>query len=248
MSQQETIKNDALIQSVNDLENDAVRLIQYVLNHISGSDIVIASSYSAEDVVLIDLFSQQFPGITVLAIDTGRLPEETYQIAETINNRMNITLKWLFPAKEDVESLLQQQGNFGFKKNLEARHNCCGVRKVKVLRKGLEGYKAWATGQRREQSVTRSALKTAERETHFAPDLKINPLATWTQKQIWDHIKERGLPVHALYSGGYTSIGCAPCTRPITPGDHERAGRWWWEDPENKECGLHQSPHMGGTQ
>ncbi|MEE9451950.1 MAG: phosphoadenylyl-sulfate reductase [Gammaproteobacteria bacterium] len=233
-----TMRNLALIEQLNQQAEDPDAVIQLVSREITHG--VIACSFSAEDIVLIDLLSRQCPGIDVVAIDTGRLPEETYQIADVVRHRFKVNLNWLFPEKNEVEALLSQQGSYGFRKNLDFRQRCCQVRKVDVLKRGLLGFEAWYTGQRRGQSQTRQQLQIAESEEIFDPQIKVNPLAFWSQRQVWDHIETQGLPFHDLYRQGYTSIGCAPCTRAVTPGEDERAGRWWWESPTHKECGIHQ--------
>lgn len=237
-----------LTQQLNDIKYDTPAAVRLSLAYLAPK-VAIAASFSAEDIVLIDLVSQHCSGITVLAVDTGRLPEETYQLAEIVRQQFNIRLNWLFPAHEAVENLLRQQGSFGFRQSLVLRQRCCQVRKVDVLKRGLSDYTGWYTGQRREQSQTRCELQIAEPEQIFSPRIKINPLAFWTKQAVWDYIEQRHLPVHKLYRQGYTSIGCAPCTRAVVADENdraagvdERAGRWWWERPVHRECGIHRRP------
>ena len=199
--------------------------------------LLLAASFSREDVLLIGMAAGIDPSVRVVALDTGRLPEETLLCAETLVRQLDVRIEWLFPERAAVEALLRDQGPFGMRDGLEQRHRCCQVRKVDPLARALGGVDAWITGRRREQAVTRRALPVVE-ESPGAP-LKLNPLATWTAAQVEAELKARRLPDHPLFRQGYASIGCAPCTRPIEPGEDERAGRWWWEDPEHKECGLH---------
>ncbi|MBI5543399.1 MAG: phosphoadenylyl-sulfate reductase [Deltaproteobacteria bacterium] len=199
----------------------------------------LAASFSVEDSVLIDAASA--PGLTVFAIDTGRLPEETYLVAEEWRRR-GVTVRWFFPQREAVERLANEKGPFSFRWSLADRHACCAIRKVEPLGRALQGLAAWVTGLRREQSVTRASLDIVEVDEAHGGLVKLNPLAAWSAAQVWARIRERALPYSALHDKGYPSIGCAPCTRAVPSGEHPRAGRWWWESPEHKECGLHVCP------
>jgi phosphoadenosine phosphosulfate reductase len=153
--------------------------------------------------------------------------------------RLNIRIDWYFPQHATVEKLEQEKGLYSFRESLEARKECCGLRKVEPLGRALTGLKAWITGLRREDGETRTELKFVEVDAAHGGILKINPLAHWTTVDIDAYVKEHGLPVNRLTEQGYPSIGCAPCTRAVEPGQPLRAGRWWWEDPGHKECGLH---------
>lgn len=201
--------------------------------------VAIASSFSMEDIILIDLALAINPQARVFAIDTGRLNEETYEAAEAVRRRYGLRIEWVFPRAPDVEILERERGLFSFRQSIEARHECCGVRKVEPLSRALAGLTAWITGMRREQSVTRAALASVEIDTAHDGITKYNPLADWTTEQVSAYTAARGLPVNLLVARGYPSIGCAPCTRAVAPGDDIRSGRWWWESPEHKECGLH---------
>jgi len=200
----------------------------------------LACSFSVEDVVTIDLLQSIAPEVRVFALDTGRLNEETYQVAESLRMRFDLEIDWYFPRCEAVEELERSKGLYSFRESLENRHQCCGIRKVEPLRRALAGAAGWITGQRRAQSVTRSSLAPLEMDEANGGILKINPLAFWSDEQVWAYAKEKALPMNRLYKMGYASIGCAPCTRAVQPGEDSRAGRWWWENPEHKECGLHQ--------
>jgi len=200
----------------------------------------LACSFSLEDVAIIDIAHQAGVTLGVFAIDTGRLNEETYEVADALVERYRLKIDWYFPRHEDVETLESAEGLFSFRESLDKRHACCAIRKVEPLGRALRGLSGWVTGMRREQSVTRSDLAAIELDRLNGDILKINPLLEWTEQQLNEYTEENGLPVNRLYSQGYRSIGCAPCTRAVQPGEDVRAGRWWWENPENKECGLHR--------
>jgi len=206
----------------------------------AGGAVQIACSFSVEDLVIIDLVHKLKLPVGVFALDTGRLNEETYQVAEGILERYGINIDWYFPQAEAVEELLRAKGPYSFRESLENRHECCRIRKVEPLGRALSGLKGWVTGMRREQSTTRTELAPIEVDVLHGGLLKINPLANWSESQVWEYAKQHRLPVNRLHAQGYPSIGCAPCTRAIAEGEHPRAGRWWWENPEHKECGLHR--------
>ncbi|MCZ7586117.1 MAG: phosphoadenylyl-sulfate reductase [Deltaproteobacteria bacterium] len=205
-----------------------------------GSGLKLACSFSPEDIVIIEMLCEKGPAdATVFAIDTGRLPEETYEVAEEVRRRYGIAIEWFYPDRDKVETLERTKGLFSFRESLDNRHECCGIRKVEPLRRALEGASAWITGRRQEQSVTRFGLDPVEEDNDRAGVLKFNPLASWTSREVWEVVRGRNLPYNKLHDRGYPSIGCAPCTRAVAVWDDERAGRWWWENPESKECGLH---------
>lgn len=202
--------------------------------------VTLACSFSVEDVVLIDILHKVAREVRVFALDTGRLNEETYEVAEALLERYALTIDWYFPERRAVEKLEREKGLFSFRASLDNRHECCRIRKVEPLRRALSGKGGWITGLRRAQSVTRTELASIEVDQANGGLLKINPLLNWSDEQVWDYAKEHRLPVNRLHRQGYPSIGCAPCTRPVREGEHPRAGRWWWENPEHKECGLHR--------
>ena len=204
-----------------------------------GSHVALACSFSIEDCVVLDMAHQIDRSIRVFALDTGRLPDETYLTAERIRAKYGTVIEWHFPEREPVERLVQLKGLYSFRDSLEERHECCGIRKVAPLGRALGGLAAWITGLRREQSVTRSAAPVVEFDREHGGIAKINPIIAWTTEEVRRYATERRVPIHPLHDRGYPSIGCAPCTRAVAPGEHPRAGRWWWENPENKECGLH---------
>lgn len=199
----------------------------------------IAIATSLQDSVLIDMATRVRKDARIFSIDTGRLPEATYHCAEEIERRFGVRIEWFFPKHEAVEKLETEQGLFSFKTSLEARRECCGIRKVEPLSRALSGLDAWITGLRREESVTRETLAILERDAAHGGILKINPLADWSSERVRNYLREHRLPRNRLLERGYPSIGCACCTRAIEPGEDSRAGRWWWEKPEHKECGLH---------
>ena len=204
-----------------------------------GSQIAFASSFGAEDVALIDIISRVAPELPMFTLDTGRLHDETYEVMERVRTRYQLPILSQFPDREAVEKLEREKGYFSFRESIENRKECCGIRKVVPLKRALSGLNAWMTGLRREQSVTRTEMQALEWDEGNGI-AKVNPLIDWTEKQTWDYIKTNNVPYNALHDRGFPSIGCAPCTRAIKPGEDVRAGRWWWENPENKECGLHQ--------
>lgn len=209
-----------------------------------GDRVAFASSFGAEDVVVIDLIARHAPGLRVFTLDTGRLPEETYDVMERVRTRYGLAIEVTFPDRTAVETLLREKGAFSFRESVENRKECCRIRKVEPLRRVLGELEAWVTGLRREQSVTRGELAQVEWDEGNGL-LKLNPLADWSEAQVWAYIKEHDVPYNELHDRGFPSIGCAPCTRAVQPGEDVRAGRWWWEDPVTKECGLHRAGGNG---
>jgi adenylyl-sulfate kinase len=205
-----------------------------------GDSFAIATSFQKEGMVILDLASRISAGVRVFTLDTGRLPDETYRMMETVRQRYGIPVEVVFPEHDDVEQLVAFHGPNLFYASVPARQRCCDVRKVRPLERKLETLKAWATGLRRDQSETRAAIPKVECDP--AGRMKICPLADWSADQVEEYIARHEVPVHPLYASGYTSIGCAPCTRAVQPGESERAGRWWWEQDAKKECGIHFAP------
>jgi phosphoadenosine phosphosulfate reductase len=206
----------------------------------ASGPVKLACSFSVEDVVIIDMAQELGLAVGVFALDTGRLHEETYQVAEALSERYRLTIDWYFPQQDAVEKLLRAKGPYSFRESLANRHECCHIRKVEPLARALKGLGGWVTGLRQEQSVTRTGIAPIQYDEINGGILKINPLLAWSEAQVWEYANSRRLPVNKLHGEGYPSIGCAPCTRPVAPGEHPRAGRWWWENPEHKECGLHR--------
>lgn len=203
----------------------------------------IAISFSgAEDVVLIDMAVQIKPDIQVFSLDTGRLHPETYQFIERVRKHYGICIELLSPDRDSLENFVKEKGLFSFYE--EGHQPCCGIRKVEPLKRKLSQLDAWITGQRKDQNQdTRGDIPEVQLDNAFsAPDkslIKFNPLLNWSSAQVWDYIEAYQVPFNSLHQHGFVSIGCEPCTRPVLPNQHERAGRWWWEDAAKKECGLH---------
>jgi phosphoadenosine phosphosulfate reductase len=210
----------------------------------------IALSFSgAEDVALVDMAAKLKPGVKVFSLDTGRLHPETYRFLEQVRNHYRLEIELLVPDPAAVEKLVREKGLFSFYR--DGHKECCGIRKVLPLRRRLATLDAWITGQRRDQSPgTRASVPVIENDTAFSTAqhriVKFNPLSNWTSAQVWQYIRENNVPHNELHARGYISIGCEPCTRAVLPNEHERAGRWWWEDETIKECGLHAG-NVAGT-
>jgi phosphoadenosine phosphosulfate reductase len=201
----------------------------------------LASSLQAEDMVITDAIARLRLPIGVFVLDTGRLHEDTLALIPGIRQRYGVQVEIFEPQTGVVANYVQFYGRDAFYGSIELRHKCCDIRKVEPLARALAGKRAWISGQRREQSANRAAL--AEREFDAVHGLeKFNPLAAWSEAAVWDYIRQHEVPYNGLYDQGYRSIGCAPCTRPVLPGEDVRAGRWWWERAEAKECGLHVTP------
>jgi len=202
---------------------------------------VFASSFGAEDMVLLDLIALHAPSIGVFTLDTGRLPEETHALIDRARDRYGLPIDVHFPDATRVEAFVRAQGANPFYDSIELRQGCCAIRKIEPLRRALVGKRAWVTGLRRAQAVTRSDLPLEEFDPAFGLT-KFNPLTDWSEEEVWAYLRAQHVPYNALHDRGYRSIGCAPCTRAVEPGEDVRAGRWWWENPEHKECGLHKRP------
>jgi phosphoadenosine phosphosulfate reductase len=201
--------------------------------------VAIVASFQAESSVLIDMASRIRDDVVVLTLDTGRLPQQTYDMIDRVRDRYRIDVQVISPDATAVQQMVGAHGVNLFHQSVEMRRLCCDVRKSRPLARALAGYDAWVTGLRRDQAATRAATAVAAPDPEHQGLTKVAPLATWTKEQVWSYIREHDLPYHSLYDLGYTSIGCAPCTRATTEGEDERAGRWWWEVNEVKECGLH---------
>ena len=215
---------------------------------LDGHDSVAISFSGAEDVVLIDMVCNIIDRPQVFCLDTGRLHPETYAFIEQVRDHYGIAIQVLNPDASALGRLVQEKGLFSFYK--DGHQECCSVRKIAPLRRYLSGCDAWITGQRRDQSPTRSQVPQSQIDAAFSVDrspadrpplMKYNPLANWTSGQVWQYIRDHQVPYNPLHDRGFLSIGCQPCTRAVGPGQHERAGRWWWEEATLKECGLHSA-------
>jgi phosphoadenosine phosphosulfate reductase len=205
-----------------------------------GRDIKFANSFGAEDVVMMDIIARISPQIRVFTLDTGRLNDETYEVMEATRFKYpDIHIEVMFPEASKVEALTREKGFFSFRDSVELRKECCAIRKVQPLKRALADAQSWMTGLRRDQSVTRTDTPAIEWDEGNAM-VKMNPIIEWSNDDVWAYIKTNKIPYNKLHDKGFPSIGCAPCTRAIKPGEDIRAGRWWWENPEFKECGLHE--------
>lgn len=200
--------------------------------------VVYSNSLGAEAMVLTDLIWNDVPQIDIFTIDTGRLHPETYDLLDKLEHRYRKRMRIVHPDATSLERLFDAQGINGFYESLEARLSCCGVRKVEPFKRAIAGYSAWVTGVRREQSVARARAEAIEWDAQYGLH-KVSPLLDWSEEHVWQYIRARHLPYNTLHDRSYPSIGCQPCTRAIQPGESRRAGRWWWEQPESRECGLH---------
>ena len=236
-----SLTSETIVKMNQDLQKASVR---EVLTHASNQfDQDVAISFSgAEDVVLIDMAHQAGLSVRVFSLDTGRLHAETYEFMERVRDHYSIPIEFCCPEKESLEKLVSQKGMYSFFK--DGHQECCGIRKVQPLRKKLHTLKAWITGQRQDQSPgTRTEIPIMQLDSGFgSPEsilIKYNPLANWTSSRVWNYIRNNRVPYNRLHERGFISLGCEPCTRPVLPNQHEREGRWWWEEATQKECGLH---------
>ena len=207
----------------------------------SHSPAVFTTSLGVEDMALADLIVKHAPKIAIATLDTGRLPAQTYELLAQAERHFKRRIEVFFPQAQAVEQYVRYNGINGFFESVTQRKGCCEVRKVEPLGRALAGKRAWITGMRRDQAATRAALaEQAWDQDHGLT--KFNPLIAWSLDEVWAYVREHGVPYNALHDAGYPSIGCAPCTRAVAPGEDVRAGRWWWESADQKECGLHVSP------
>ncbi len=221
--------------SLSEKTHDLLVVLKQVAADHSPS--AFACSFGAEDMVLVDLIAREVPAIEVFSLDTGRLPEETHALLDTVRDKYPIPVRLYFPESQAVETWIEQNGPNGFYRSVAQRLQCCEIRKVRPLQRALAGKKSWVTGLRREQSNQRQNLQVQSWDDANGL-LKFNPLLEWTNDDVWSYLKTHGVPYNALHDRGFPSIGCGPCTRAVQPGEDSRAGRWWWESSE-KECGLH---------
>jgi thioredoxin-dependent adenylylsulfate APS reductase len=199
-----------------------------------------ASFGSPEGLVLLDMMHKIDPARTrVFTIDTGRLPQETYDLMDRVRSRYEIEIELYFPRAESVEAMVREHGPNLFYDAVDLRRKCCGIRKVEPLARALSGLDAWITGLRPDQGVTRGDVRAVEVDDVHGGRIKLNPLVRWTREQVLDYVEHFHVPINRLHEQGYPSVGCAPCSRSIRPGEDERAGRWWWENADSRECGIH---------
>ncbi len=233
MSKQEIAKklNEELKNS------SAKEVIGYFVDNFKN--VALSSSLGVEDQVLTDLLLKKDKKANIFTLDTGRLHPETYDVMDATNLKYQIKINVFFPQNNLVQELYQTQGVNGHYESIDNRKNCCNIRKIEPLKRALKDVEIWITGLRASQSVTRVDMPLVEYDAAFDV-IKVNPLISWSESDVWDYVKENSVPTNKLHKMGFPSIGCAPCTRAIKEGEDIRAGRWWWENPEHKECGLHK--------
>ena len=221
--------------------SDTIALLEQAAD-THGAALVFASSFGAEDVVLLDLISQYAPDTRIITLDTGRLPQATYDVIDACRDKYSLEIQVFFPDHTEVEQMVRNDGLNLFYQSLEKRKLCCEIRKIHPLRRALSGAQAWVTGLRSAQADTRQGMTAIEDDQQFGIK-KYNPLLSWSHTDIWDYIHAHDVPYNSLHDQHYPSIGCACCTRAITVGEDPRSGRWWWEREDGvAECGLHASP------
>lgn len=216
----------------------ATALLRAAATEFGGGNITFANSLGAEDMVLTDIILRESLPIEIFSLDTGRLPVETYTLIAEVERSYGTKLKLYFPRHEAVEDYVRSHGINAFYESIDLRKACCHMRKVEPLQRALAGKKAWVTGMRAQQSATRADLPLRQYDEANSLE-KFNPLSDWSEQEVWAYIRLHAVPYNALHDQFYPSIGCAPCTRAVALGEDIRAGRWWWEDPTSKECGLH---------
>lgn len=214
-----------------------VEILRHFLSDFNGK-IVLSTSLGAEDQVLTEMVVSINPSVRIFTLDTGRMFPETYDAIEMTNARYKVNIEVFFPDYRQVEEMVREKGINLFYESIENRKLCCHIRKIEPLKRALAGLDVWISGLRRAQSVTRENLHTVEWDENNNM-IKVNPLINWSEEEVWEYIKQKNIPYNKLHDKGFPSIGCQPCTRAVEPGEDIRAGRWWWENPENKECGLH---------
>lgn len=219
------------------LDSSTKEIISYFVENFKN--VALSSSLGVEDQVLTDLLLNKDKNANIFTLDTGRLHPETYDVMDATNLKYQIKINVFFPQNQMVEELYQTQGINGHYESIDNRKRCCNIRKIEPLKRALENVDIWITGLRASQSITRIDMPLVEYDTLFDV-IKVNPLIKWSETDVWDYIKENRVPYNKLHDKGFPSIGCAPCTRAIKEGEDVRAGRWWWENPEHKECGLHK--------
>ncbi|MBN2747152.1 MAG: phosphoadenylyl-sulfate reductase [Bacteroidales bacterium] len=231
--------NSQYVDSLNALLNDstAEEIIAHFLKEY-GSRFCFGTSLGAEDQVITYMLSQSGLPFDIFTLDTGRLFPETYDLIDRTNAKYRIKIKTMFPDYGEVENMVNEHGINLFYKSIDLRKQCCQIRKLNPLKRALEGKAGWFTGLRRSQSVTRTDMQIVEWDANSAM-FKVNPLINWSEEDVWNYIHQNKIPYNPLHDKGFPSIGCQPCTRAIEKGEDLRAGRWWWENPDTKECGLH---------
>jgi phosphoadenosine phosphosulfate reductase len=252
ISKPETALSAALLESIQQGSQeswDAERVLGWAIEKFHPRLVLSASFGAPEGMVLLDLMHRIEPGVRVFTLDTGRLPQATHDLIDRVRDRYGIAVEVVFPDQAEVVEMVRRGGQNLFYESVEKRQLCCRIRKVEPMRRyfATAGIDAWVAGLRRGQGVTREEAAKVEIDETHGGIVKINPLVDWTLEQVWDYVRDHNVPVNRLHKQGYPSVGCDPCSRAIQPGEDIRAGRWWWENPETKECGIHVEEESGGS-
>jgi len=228
---------------------DAEELLRWGIERFHPRLVLSCSFGAPEGLVLLDMMHRLEPGSRVFTLDTGRLPQATHDLIDRVRDRYGIDVEVVFPDPRAVQEMVRRHGQNLFYESVEKRQMCCGVRKVEPMRRYFAeaGVDAWVAGLRREQGVTREQARKAEIDESHGGIVKLNPLVDWDGERVWQYVREHNVPVNRLHKEGYPSVGCDPCSRAIQPGDDIRAGRWWWENPETRECGIHVGEERDGS-
>jgi phosphoadenosine phosphosulfate reductase len=228
---------------------DAERILGWSIEQFHPRLVLSASFGAPEGMVLLDLMHLIEPGVRVFTLDTGRLPQATHDLIDRVRDRYGVEVEVVFPDPADVVEMVRRDGQNLFYESIEKRKLCCRIRKVEPMRRyfATAGVDAWIAGLRRGQGVTRHEANRVEIDETHGGIVKVNPLVDWTLERVWDYVRDHNVPVNRLHKQGYPSVGCDPCSRAIQPGEDIRAGRWWWENPETKECGIHVEEESNGS-
>lgn len=228
---------------------DVEKILSWSLENFHPRIVLSASFGNPEGMVLLDMLHRIEPGVRVFTLDTGRLPQATHDLIDRVRDRYGVEVEVVFPNPADVVQMVRRHGQNLFYESVEKRQLCCRIRKVEPMRRFFDtaGVDAWFAGLRREQNVTRTDAPKVEIDDVHGGLVKVNPLVDWTHEQVWDYVRGHNVPVNRLHKAGYPSVGCDPCSRAIQPGEDVRAGRWWWENPETKECGIHVEEESNGS-
>ena len=221
-------------------DQEPQEVIRWALETCPRERVAVCTSFQIDGMAILDMAWRIDPNVRVFSVDTGRLPEETHRLIDRVRARYGLDIEIYVPDTREVEGLVRRHGANPFYRSVDLRLTCCHIRKVRPLVRVLHGLDAWVTGLRRDQWATRSNIRKIELDHDHGGIVKVNPLADWTEEEVWDYVRANDVPYHPLYDQGYQSIGCAPCTRPVQPGQNARSGRWWWEGAgAPKECGMH---------
>jgi thioredoxin-dependent adenylylsulfate APS reductase len=227
-------------------DQEPEEVIRWALETMDQEHVAVCTSFQIDGMAILDMAWRVNPNVRIFTVDTGRMPQETYEIIDRVRQHYGITVEVYYPETREVEKLVREHGINPFYQSVPLRLTCCDVRKVRPLVRVLGGLDGWITGLRRDQWATRSNIRKIELDHDHGGIIKVNPLADWSEEEVWDYVRANDVPYNQLYDRGYTSIGCAPCTRAIKPGEDARAGRWWWETNAPKECGMHCAVETGG--